>query len=135
MSRRSRSRLNPRAPDIEMRQPPAIETLGAGGFRVSGQWRPGSLLLLDDVPTTWRPRSLEDVTPEDFADVIVAGPAVSEFVLLGTGATQGLPSRAVREAIRRAGLGLEFMATPSAARTYSVLISEGRRFAVGLIAV
>ena len=91
--------------------------------------------MLDDVPAPWRPRSLEDVTPEDFADVIAAGPAVSEFVLLGTGVTQGLPSREVREAIRRAGLGLEFMATQSAARTYSVLISEGRRFAVGLIAV
>ena len=91
--------------------------------------------MLDDTPLPWRPRSLADLTAEDFAEVIAAGPAVSEFVLLGTGAAQGLPSREVREAIRRAGLGLEFMATHSAARTYGVLISEGRRFAVALIAV
>ena len=118
-----------------MRQPPAIDTLGGGGFRVSGLWRPGSLLILDDQPADWRPRSLADLTVEDFAAVIAAGPAVSEFVLLGTGPVQGLPPRAVREAVRQAGLGLEFMATHSAARTYSVLISEGRRFAVALIAV
>jgi uncharacterized protein len=118
-----------------MRQPPAIDTLGAGGFRVSGQWRPGSLLLLDDVASSWRPRNLAELMPEDFAQVIAAGLAVSEFILLGTGATQGLPSREVRETVRRAGLGLEFMTTHSAARSYSVLISEGRRVAVALIAV
>ena len=118
-----------------VRRPPAIDTLGAGGFRVAGEWRPGSLLLLDDVPLPWRPRSLADLTPEDFASVVAGGPEVSEFVLLGTGPTQGLPSREVRETIRQAGLGLEFMSTHSAARTYGVLISEGRRVAVALIAI
>jgi uncharacterized protein len=118
-----------------MRQPPSIDSHGGGGFRVSGLWRPGSLLLLDDQPKTWRPRSLADLGPEDFAEVIAGGPAVSEFVLLGTGAAQALPPRAVREALRLAGLGLEFMSTEGAARTYGVLIGEGRRFAVALIAI
>jgi uncharacterized protein len=102
---------------------------------VSGAWRPGSLLLLDDTPLTWRPRSLSDVTPEDFAAVIEGGTAISEFVLLGTGIAQSLPPKAVRGALREAGLGLEFMSTEGAARTYSVLISEGRRVAVALIAI
>ncbi len=60
---------------------------------------------------------------------------MSEFVLLGAGLTQGLPSRSVRDALREAGFGLEFMATQAAARVYSALISEGRRVAVALIAV
>jgi uncharacterized protein len=118
-----------------VRQPPSIDSFGAGGFRVSGSWRPGSLLLLDDAPLPWRPASLTEVTVEDFAHVIAAGPAVSEFVLLGTGATQTLPPRQVRDALRAAGLGLEFMSTEAATRTYGVLISEGRRVAVALIAV
>ena len=91
--------------------------------------------MLDDEPMGWRPSALGEVTPEDFASVIAAGRALSEFVLLGTGAEQGLPSRAVREAIREAGLGLEFMSTANAARTYAVLIDQGRRFATALIAV
>jgi uncharacterized protein len=118
-----------------MRQPPSIDSFGAGGFRVSGVWRPGSLLLLDDAPTRWRPTSLSDVRVEDFADVIKAGPAVSEFVLLGTGASQMPPPREARDALRAAGLGLEFMSTEAATRIYGVLISEGRRVAVALIAV
>jgi uncharacterized protein len=118
-----------------MRQPPSIDSFGAGGFRVSGVWRPGSLLLLDDAPLPWRPTALSDVAVADLASVIHAGPAVSEFVLLGTGATQMLPPREVRDALRAAGLGLEFMSTEAAARTYGVLISEGRRVAVALIAV
>ncbi len=118
-----------------MRQPPSIDSFGAGGFRVSGVWRPGSLLLLDDAPLTWTPREAAGLLPEDFAPVIAAGTAVSEFVLLGTGRSQTPPPKAVREALREAGLGLEFMSTSGATRTYGVLISEGRRVAVALIAI
>jgi uncharacterized protein len=118
-----------------VRQPPSIDSFGAGGFRVAGVWRPGSLLLLDDTPLAWRPASLSDVTVDDFAAVIEAGPTVSEFVLLGTGPTQMLPPRDVRDGLRAAGLGLEFMSTEAAARTYGVLVSEGRRVAVALIAI
>jgi uncharacterized protein len=58
-----------------------------------------------------------------------------EFVLLGTGATQALPPKAIREALQAAGIGLEFMSTENAARTYNVLVSDGRRLAAALIAV
>ncbi|MGI9170728.1 MAG: Mth938-like domain-containing protein [Caulobacteraceae bacterium] len=118
-----------------MRRPPSIDAFGGGGFRVSGLWRPGSLLILDDVPADWRTRALAELSTEDFAAVIAAGTAVSEFVLLGTGTVQALPQRAVREAIKAAGLGLEFMSSEAAARTHNVLASEGRRFATALIAV
>jgi uncharacterized protein len=118
-----------------MRQPPSIDAYGDGGFRVSGVWRPGSLLILDDAPMDWGVKALSALTPDDLKTVIEAGPAVSEFVLLGTGAAQALPPREVREALRAARLGLEFMSTEAAARMYNVLVSEGRRFAVALIAV
>jgi uncharacterized protein len=118
-----------------MREPPSIDAWGGGGFRVAGVWRPGSLLILDDEPLPWRPTSLLQVQPADFVAVIKAGRATSEFVLLGTGATQALPSRVIREAILAAGLGLEFMASEAAARMHNVLASEGRRFATALIAV
>jgi uncharacterized protein len=118
-----------------MRQPPSIDAWGGGGFRVSGLWRPGGLLILDDEPHDWPPERAGTLTPEDFAVVIALGPAVSEFVLLGAGATQTLPPKGVRDAIRAAGLGLEFMSSEAAARTYNILVSEGRRFAAALIAV
>ena len=118
-----------------MREPPAIETYGGGGFRVAGVWRPGSLLILADEPRPWRPQRFEDIAVEDFADVIALPRGQAEFVLLGTGATQALPPRPIRDGLRAAGLGLEFMATPVAARTHNVLASEGRLFVTALIAV
>ena len=118
-----------------MRQPPSIDSFGGGGFRVSGDWRAGSLLIIDDAPRAWSVTRMEDLTPEALSEVFAAGLGVVEFVLLGTGAKQTLPPRAVREALSQARIGLEFMSTEAAARTYNVLASEGRRMAAALIAV
>ena len=118
-----------------MREPPAIDGFGGGGFRVAGVWRPGSLLILDDAPRDWRPVTMAEVALDDFQPVIAAPAGTVEFVLLGTGQAQSLPPRAVRDALRVAGLGLEFMATDAAAKLHNVLASEGRLFATALIAI
>ena len=118
-----------------MREPPAIDGYGGGGFRVAGVWRPGSLLIVDDAPHDWRPTSMTELALEDLRPALNAPAGAVEFVLLGTGAAQALPSRAIRDALRSAGLGLEFMATDAAARLHNVLASEGRLFATALIAI
>ncbi|MDP1633012.1 MAG: MTH938/NDUFAF3 family protein [Caulobacter sp.] len=117
-----------------MRRPPSIDAYGGGGFRVSGDWRPGSLLIVDDVPSDWTVTDFEALTVDDFAPILAAGAAV-EFVLLGTGLVQSLPPRAVRDLLKAAGVGLEFMSTEAAARTYNIVASDGRRVAAALIAV
>jgi uncharacterized protein len=118
-----------------LRQPPAIDGFGGGGFRVAGLWRPGSLLIVADEPTDWRPASIAELTLEDLAPVFGASAGTVEFVLLGTGQRQALPPSSVRESLRRSGLGLEFLATAAAARLHNVLASEGRLFATALIAI
>ena len=118
-----------------MREPPAIDGFGGGGFRVAGVWRPGSLLIVADEPSDWRPASLAELTLDDLRAVFAAPLGTVEFVLLGTGPTQSLPPRDVRDALRVAGLGLEFMATEAAAKLHNVLASQGRLFATALIAI
>jgi uncharacterized protein len=118
-----------------VREPPAIESFGGGGFRVSGVWRPGSLLIVQDIARDWRPATFADLQPADFAEALTAPAGAVEFVLLGTGHAQALPPRAIREALRAAGLGLEFMVSDAAARLHNVLASQGRLFATALIAV
>ena len=118
-----------------MREPPAIESFGGGGFRVNGVWRAGSLLVLDDAPRDWRPTALADVTADDLRAVLAAPAGAVEFLLLGVGAVQALPPKPVRTALAAAGLGLEYMATEPATRMHNVLASQGRRFATALIAV
>jgi uncharacterized protein len=118
-----------------VRQPVAIDSVGPGGFRIAGRWRPGSLLILADEPCDWRPSTLAEVTADDLRAVLGAPAGEVEFLLLGVGPVQAPPPRLVREALSRAGLGLEFMATEAAARMHNVLASQGRLFATALIAL
>ena len=117
------------------RDPPSIDAYGDGGFRLSGARHEGSLLILDDAARPWPVGGLGELTLAAFEPVLAAGRAEVEFVLLGTGARNALPPREVRDGLRAAGIGLEFMDTPTAARMYNVLTAEGRRLAAALIAI
>lgn len=117
------------------RNAPAIDAYGDGGFRLDGARHDGSVLILRDEPRAWSVARLDQLTPAALQPVLDAGAAEVEFVLLGVGARNAMPPREVRERLRAAGIGLEFMDTPSAARLYNLLTSEGRRVAAALIAV
>lgn len=117
------------------RDAPVIESYGAGGFRLSGAWFDGSLLIIADEARPWPVRNLAEVTRETLAPVFEAGRAEVEFLLLGVGVVNALPARDIRDALKAAGMGLEFMDTAAAAKLYNVLTSEGRRLAAALIAV
>lgn len=117
------------------RDAPLIDAYGDGGFRLSGEWHAGSVLILADQARPWPVAAFAELSVEALEPVFAAGRAEVEFLLLGVGARNAQPPRAIREALLAAGMGLEFMDTPSAAKLYNVLTSEGRRLAAGLIAV
>jgi uncharacterized protein len=117
------------------RSAPSIDSYGGGGFRLSGAWHEGSVLIVADEPRDWPVTRLAEVNRQTLSPVFEAGRAEVEFLLLGVGATNALPPRELREGLLAAGMGLEFMDTPSAAKLYNVLTSEGRRVAAALIAV
>ena len=117
------------------RDAPSIDAFGDGGFRLDGERHEGSLLIVGDVAQAWPVAGPADLTVDALKPVFDAGRAEVEFLLLGVGARSALPPRAIREALLAAGMGLEFMDTPAAARLYNVLTAEGRRLAAALIAV
>jgi uncharacterized protein len=117
------------------RDAPSIDAYGDGGFRLSGLRHEGSVLIVQDVAQAWPVTRVAELTPESLSPVLDAGLREVEFVLLGMGAANALPPKAVREALSKAGIGLEFMDTPTAARMYNVLTAEGRRLAAALIAI
>jgi uncharacterized protein len=114
---------------------PSIDAYGGGGFRLSGERHEGSVLILGDEALAWPVRDLAALDLASLQPVLDAGRAQVEFVLLGVGARNAQPARDVREGLRLAGIGLEFMDTPAAARLYNVLTAEGRRLAAALIAI
>lgn len=115
-------------------QPAPIEAYGNGGFRFAGMSHKGSLLCLPSGIWAWEARALADIDAAALADEIAAGEAVS-LVLLGTGALLAPAPRALREAFAARGLGVEPMDTGAAARTYNILLAEGRQVAAALLAV
>ena len=56
-----------------------------------------------------------------------------EVVLIGTGAKQVMLPASVSIALLQLGIGVEAMTTQAAARTYNILMSEGRRVVAALI--
>ncbi|NYT38445.1 hypothetical protein ERD78_15155 [Allopusillimonas soli] len=56
-----------------------------------------------------------------------------EVVIIGTGGRQHLLPAHVIAPLLRVGIGIEAMSTEAAARTYNILMSEGRRVLVALL--
>jgi uncharacterized protein len=111
-----------------------IDAYGDGGFRFAGMSHRGSLLVLPGGIHAWDIAAFETLTPDSFTAVLAEREKL-DFLLLGTGERQLFPSPAIRQAFEDAGLGLEVMSTGAAARTFNVLLAEGRRVAAALIAV
>lgn len=102
-----------------------VDGYGPGFFRVGGKVMDGHVALLPSGPVVW------DGSPDAF----VAAASEMDVVLLGTGADIDNPPEALVEAMEAAGLGVEVMSSPSACRTYNVLLGEGRRIGAALFAV
>jgi uncharacterized protein len=105
---------------------PPIDGYGPGFFRVGGEVLQGPRLLGPDLNADWDGR-----TP----DAILALAGKIDVLLLGLGSEITAPPEALVAALDAAGIGVDFMATPPACRTYNVLLGEGRRIAAALIPV
>lgn len=104
-----------------------VQGYGPGFFRVGGQVLRGACLI-----TPW------DAGPwggwaDSAAPLTLAGRI--DVLLVGTGSEMAPVPRAFREVLEAAGIGIEPMASPAACRTYNVLLGEGRRVALAVLAV
>jgi len=76
--------------------------------------------LIADLPL----RSVEELERFDRQQLLADDP---EVMIIGTGATTRRASAAFQAGLMRAGVGVEFMDTAAACRTFTVLASELRR--------
>ena len=81
--------------------------------------------------------TLAPADPMAFLDSDESGPTLvgerPEVLLVGTGDRHVMLSREVLDPLLRAGIGVECMSTPAAARTYNVLMAEGRLVIAALL--
>ncbi len=78
----------------------------------------------------WLVDDVNALTPTDCESLFALEPAV---MILGTGIKQRFPSRDVLAAFLTRRIGIEVMDNAAAARTYNVLLGEGRKVAAAFI--
>jgi uncharacterized protein len=112
-----------------------IEGYGNYGFRFGGLSHRGSILALPSGIYAWDVTGPEELSAVALAQVFAEPPGTIDHLLIGTGEELRPLAKDLREALRKAGIRGEPMATGSAARTYSILLGEKRRIAAALVAV
>ena len=115
---------------LELPSAITVRSVSATEILIGNQvWSEPVALTGDGVLDDWTPAPIETLSIEDLAPLIETNP---ELIVVGTGSEQVLPNRELMFAMARQGIGLEMMDTPAAARTFNVLISEGRSVAAVL---
>ncbi|HZA28678.1 MAG TPA: Mth938-like domain-containing protein [Gammaproteobacteria bacterium] len=107
-------------------------------------YKPGAIVVNDEILTRsfillpdrlirdWEPQTFEQVARRHFDEIANLTP---EIVLFGTGTRLWFPAPELTVALLRKNIGLETMDTAAACRSYSILMSEGRRVAAALLMI
>lgn len=104
-----------------------VEGYGPGFFRIGGEVIMG--------PVVTGPAGTASWGGFEAAEDLLALGGVVDVLFIGTGAEIAHLPADLRAQLDSAGIGAEVMSSPSAARTYNVLLSEGRRVALAMLPV
>lgn len=113
--------------EIQFQNARPIDGYGPGFFRVGGQVHAAPLMVAPGVVQSWGGY-------DDTATLLALAGQV-DVLFIGTGGQVAHLPTAFRSTLEEAGLGVESMTSDAAARSYNVLLSEGRRIAVALLPV
>lgn len=111
-----------------------IDAYGNGGFRFADMSHRGSILALPSGIRAWDVTGADGFTPEAFAAVLDERRAI-DVLLIGAGREVRVLPDPLVWMFREARIGVEVMATGAAARTYNIMLGEGRPVAAALVAV
>lgn len=104
-----------------------VDGYGPGFFRVAGQVHRGAVIVTGQGAQIWA--GLDDV------DALLALGGQVDVLFLGMGADIARAPAGLSDRLAELGVMVETMSTPSAARSYNVTLSEGRRVACALLPV
>ncbi len=104
-----------------------VDGYGPGFFRIGGQVHHGPVMVLPSGVTGW--------TEHDSTERIRGQRDDVDLLIVGTGAEMEPLPPGFRKELTDCGIEVEAMPTPSACRTFNVLLAEGRCVAVALLPV
>jgi len=111
-----------------------IQSYGDGAFRISQVRHEGAVVVLQEETLAWPVADLASL------DIVALEPVTSraddfDILLIGCGERFAPPPKGLRQAVKDAGLVLDWMDTGAACRTFNVLQSEDRRVVAALLPV
>jgi len=110
-----------------------VRSVTEHGIQIGDRLYPGPVIVsANDLLTDWNVAHPDDLTEEHLEPLFRLTP---EIVIIGTGATQRLPHPELQMHFYRRQIGVEFMSTPAACRTFNVLVSERRRVVAALLPI
>ena len=112
-----------------------IDAYGSGGFKFAGMSHRGSILLLPTGVHSWSATIFAEIDAASLEPLLALPKGAVDLLLVGTGENLTPLPAALRTRLRDAGIRSDPMATGAAARTFNILLGEGRRVAAALLAV
>lgn len=107
-----------------------IRQVSSAGVEIAGTIYADTVAVTGGgVHERWTDKSVDALTPEDFAAIVAERP---DLILLGTGKRIAFAPRELVFSFARDRIGFEVMDTKAAARTYNVLAGDGRSVAAVL---
>lgn len=113
--------------EITFKGQPPVDAYGPGFFRVGGVAYEGGILLTSDGLELWS--GLDALEP------LIASKENYDVIFIGMGADIAPLPKDIASKLEDAGVPFEVMGSPSACRTYNILLSEDRRVGLAVIPV
>ncbi len=120
--------------EVTSQEGTSISSYGDGGFRIGEQRTLGSILITPNGYYPWNVSEASAITLDSLSSVTALRQDV-DILLIGTGDNMCFLTKDLRSALEGLNISVDVMATGSAARTYNILLAEGRKVAAAMIAV
>jgi len=94
------------------------------------KYQSGLFIHQNKVTAPWGPDRLHDLCLDDLQAIIASPP---EVIILGTGRSTAFPDTAILDHMAEHHIGFECMDSRAAARTYNILVGEGRTVSAAML--
>ena len=106
---------------------------GDGGFRMGDSRFEGSMMITPEGFYPWDVSDKADISLDNLVPILDASGI--EIIVIGLGPNMAFLAKDIRAAFEEKKLAVEAMDTGAAARTYNLLLQEGRLVAAAFIAI
>ncbi len=97
---------------------------------IDGKKFPYNLIITEDRVERWEIENLQQLSFDSLKHIINKKP---DIIILGTGEQAILPNQDIIDKVSENKIGIEFMTTKSACKTFNILLSEDRKVIALLI--